>query len=219
MSSRDGGVLNVKGKFITFEGPEGSGKTSVIKHVAAHLESEGRALCLTREPGGSPIAEKIRDIILDVGHDDMDARTEALLYAAARRQHLVEIVFPALKEGRIVLCDRFVDSSLAYQGYGRELGVDTVFGLNAYAIEDRLPDLTLFIDVPPETGLDRVFSNGRKVDLLDLESLAFHTRVYEGYQALIARYPERIKVVDGTRPLDEVVSSALEHVTDHLKKA
>lgn len=203
--------------FITFEGPEGSGKTSVLKSVEKRLRDRGVDVMTTREPGGIKISELIRDIILDVHHSEMDARTEALLYAASRRQHLVEKIIPALETGKVVLCDRFVDSSLAYQGYGRELGFQTVFDLNKFAIDACLPDLTIFVDVPPSVGLGRVFDNHRRVDRLDLEDMAFHKRVYQGYQELIAKWPDRIKTVDGTKSLDEVVKATMELI-DRLKK-
>lgn len=199
----------MKKKFITFEGPEGSGKTSVIKAVITALEQEHIDLLTTREPGGIRISEDIRNIILSVDNKEMDARTEALLYAAARRQHIKEVIQPALDADKVVLCDRYVDSSLAYQGHGRNLGIDDVYALNTFAIDALIPDLTIFIDVPPSIGLKRVFSNGRKVDRLDLESIEFHERVYEGYQILIKKFPDRIKVVDGTQPIEAVVEDTI----------
>ncbi len=202
----------MKQTFITFEGPEGSGKTSVIKSVAAMLKEAGHDVLTTREPGGVAIAEQIRHVMLDVDNEAMDAKTEALLFAASRRQHVVEVILPALKQGKIVICDRYVDSSLAYQGVGRGLGIDTVFSLNQFAIGDCMQNLTLFIDVPPTTGLNRVQTNGRHMDRLDLESLSFHERVYKGYRTLIERYQERIKVIDGTQSIDEVVEKALSHI-------
>jgi len=199
----------VKNKFITFEGPEGSGKSTVMKAVEKALKKNNIDVVTTREPGGIAISEQIRDVILDVKNTEMDARTEALLYAASRRQHIVEKVWPALAQGKVVLCDRFIDSSLAYQGFGRKLGLETVMDVNKFAIEQSIPDLTIFIDIPPSVGLKRVFGNHREINRLDLESIAFHERVYEGYQALISRYPERIKVVDGNRGIDAVVKDAL----------
>jgi dTMP kinase len=206
----------VKPKFITFEGPEGSGKTSVIKVIVEQLLKMNLPITTTREPGGIKISELIRHIILDVDNTEMDARTEALLYAAARRQHMAEIILPALEKGNHVLCDRFIDSSLAYQGHGRGLGIDKVFEINRFAIDDCLPDLTIFIDVPPHIGLKRVFSNGRKVDRLDLESIEFHQTVYEGYHEVIKRFPERIKVVDGTQPIEQVIENVLKLVLNTI---
>ncbi len=207
----------MKGIFITFEGPEGSGKTSVIKAVEERLKQQNKNVLMTREPGGIRIAELIRNIILDVNNVEMDLTTEALLFAASRRQHIVEKIWPALNEGKIVLCDRFVDSSLAYQGVGRELGIDRVYAINQYAIEGCLPDLTIFIDVPPSIGLKRVFSNGRKVDRLDLETIKFHEKVYLGYHELINKFPDRIKVVDGTQTIDKVVENSLEWIYKIIK--
>ena len=199
----------MKAMFITFEGPEGSGKSTVLSAVQKKLKDKSIDVMATREPGGIRISEQIRNVILDVHNTEMDARTEALLYAASRRQHLIEKIWPALEQGKVVLCDRFIDSSLAYQGYGRKLGADKIMEINEFAIESRMPDLTIFIDLPPSVGLDRVFDNHRNVDRLDLESLDFHERVYVGYQELIKKYPDRIKVVDGNRSIDDVVDDVL----------
>jgi len=199
----------VKAMFITFEGPEGSGKSTVLSAVQKKLKDKSIDVMATREPGGIRISEQIRNVILDVHNTEMDARTEALLYAASRRQHLMEKIWPALEQGKVVLCDRFIDSSLAYQGYGRKLGTDKIMEINEFAIESRMPDLTIFIDLPPSVGLDRVFDNHRNVDRLDLESLDFHERVYVGYKELIKKYPDRIKVVDGNRSIDDVVDDVL----------
>jgi dTMP kinase len=204
-----------KGIFITFEGPEGAGKTTIISLLAERLENS----LLTREPGGIDIAEQIRSVILAKENTAMDARTEALLYAAARRQHLVEKVKPALEEGKIVLCDRFVDSSLAYQGYARGLGVDEVLGINQFAILDMMPELTLYFDIKPELGFQRISKNkGREVNRLDLESLDFHHKVREGYQLLLERFPERIVKIDASRSLEEVLEDAAKIIEARLIK-
>ena len=204
-----------KGIFITFEGPEGAGKTTIISMLAERLENS----LLTREPGGIDIAEQIRSVILAKENTAMDARTEALLYAAARRQHLVEKVKPALEEGKIVLCDRFVDSSLAYQGYARGLGVDEVLGINQFAILDMMPDLTLYFDIEPELGFQRISKNkGREINRLDLESLDFHHKVRKGYQLLLERFPERIVKIDASRSLEEVLEDAAKIIEDRLIK-
>lgn len=198
----------LRGQFITFEGPEGAGKTTVIKELSHRLRAEGHKIVLTREPGGIRIAEKIRSIILDNDHQEMDAKTEALLYAAARRQHLVEKVIPALHNGYTVLCDRFVDSSLAYQGYARGLGIDEVWAINAFAIGETMPDLTVFFDIAPEEGLARIAANDqREENRLDNESINFHRNVYEGYQELIRRYPDRIQVTDASLPKEQVTEN------------
>lgn len=207
----------MKGKFISFEGTEGSGKTSVIQEVRRFLESKGYTVMVTREPGGIRISEKIRQIILDVDHTEMDARTEALLFAASRRQHLIEKVRPALDKGTIVLCDRFVDSSLVYQGIARNLGFEEVYQINRFAIEDTLPDLTLFVDVRPEVGLKRVFDTpNREINRLDLEKLNFHQKIYQGYLFLLEKFPNRIKKINGETSIDEVAREAIEEIENIL---
>lgn len=199
----------MKGKFITFEGTEGSGKTSVIKEVKKHYELKGYAVMVTREPGGISISEKIRDILLNKENTEMDPRTEALLFAAARRQHLVEKIKPALAKGMIVLCDRFVDSSLVYQDYARNIGIDKVYDINYFAIEDALPDLTIFVDVRPEVGLKRVFQTpNREVNRLDLENMEFHKLIYSGYLELAKKY-DRIKKVNGEQSIEDVAKEAI----------
>ncbi|KFZ26906.1 MAG: Thymidylate kinase [Candidatus Izimaplasma bacterium HR2] len=199
----------MKGKFITFEGPEGSGKSTVIVAVKDFLEKEGYSILTTREPGGIKIAEDIRSIILDKENTEMDAHAEALLFAASRSQHYNEKIKPALEADKIILCDRFIDSSLAYQGHARGLGIDNVYDINKFAIGNNLPELTIFIDVPPKLGLKRVFSNTRKVDRLDLETLEFHELVYEGYMLIAKKYDNRFKIVDGTNPVEQVVKDTL----------
>lgn len=188
------------GAFITLEGGEGSGKTTVIGKIGEYFNRLAIPYMMTREPGGIEIAEKIREIILNPSHTAMDARTEALLYAASRRQHLAEKVEPALEKGLTVICDRFVDSSLVYQGYARGLGMDEVWAINQFAIHDRMPDLTFYLDIEPETGLQRIAANqGREVNRLDLEGLSFHQKVREGYHIIASRYPERIVVIDASK--------------------
>jgi dTMP kinase len=202
------------GWFISIEGGEGAGKTSVIQLLEQDLRNRGMKVLVTREPGGIEIAEKIRTVILDKTHTSMDGRTEALLYAAARRQHLVEKVLPALEDGYAVICDRFIDSSLAYQGYARGLGLEEVYAINRFAISDVLPDFTLWLDVSPEIGLTRIHADqGREINRLDLESTAFHHRVREGYRMVQERFPARIIRIDADLALQEVfaaVRSALD---------
>ena len=205
--------------FITFEGPDGSGKSSVIKKVYEDFTQKGYSIILTREPGGTPISEKIRDIILDNNNTNLDARTEALLYAASRRQHLVEKIWPALKEGKIVLCDRFLDSSLAYQGGGRHLGIDNVLNINLFATENTYPDVTFFFDVSPEIGLTRVSHDKKRVaDRLDNETAGFHDTVYESFKEIIKRYPKRFYVIDASKSLDEVIFNVETILTQILAK-
>ncbi|GIN88416.1 thymidylate kinase [Heyndrickxia sporothermodurans] len=202
------------GLFITVEGPEGAGKTTVLNKLGDELIKQGNDIVMTREPGGIKIAEQIRKVILDKENTEMDPRTEALLYAAARRQHLVEKVIPALKRGAIILCDRFIDSSLAYQGVARELGIEEVYLINQFAIQDIMPDLTIYFDVDVEIGLERIAANqGREVNRLDLEKKDFHLKVRKGFRQLLDRFPERIYEVDASRPLDcvyEEVKSKVE---------
>ncbi|MEH7376030.1 dTMP kinase [Neobacillus drentensis] len=204
-----------KGIFITFEGPDGAGKSTIINMVAQEF---GNVL-LTREPGGIDIAEQIRSVILDKENTAMDPRTEALLYAAARRQHLIEKVKPALAEGKIVLCDRFVDSSLAYQGYARGLGIDEVSVINQFAIENLMPELTIYFDIEPELGLKRINKNkGREINRLDLENLEFHQKVSTGYHLLIERFPDRIKSIDASGTVEEVFQETLKIIVEKLAK-
>ena len=200
----------MRGIFITIEGPDGSGKTTALQQVVPRLQQEmNRKVVATREPGGSPIAEKIRSLILDPSHTDMDSRTEALLYAASRRQHLIEKVLPVLESGDVIFCDRFVDSSIAYQGYARGIGEEGIREINQFATEGIEPDVTLYIDVPAEVGIQRIHANldEREYNRLDQEKLDFHEKVRAGYQHLAQANPERIVVVDGTMSREEVAES------------
>ncbi|MCP1423967.1 dTMP kinase [Paenibacillus xylanexedens] len=199
-----------RGKFITLEGGEGSGKTTMIGRIGSYFEERGIPYVVTREPGGIEIAEKIRSIILDPLHTAMDARTEALLYAAARSQHLAEKVEPALRAGKAVICDRFVDSSLVYQGYARGLGIENVWSINRFAIGDLMPDVTLYLDIEPEVGLARIDAHdGREVNRLDLENLEFHRKVREGYFLLKEQFPERIRVIDASMKQEDVLAAMI----------
>lgn len=191
-------------QFITFEGGEGSGKTTVIEKIKKDLEELNFTVLKTREPGGSKISEQIRDVILNVENTNMDYMTEALLYAASRRQHLEEIIRPAIKAGKVVICDRYIDSSLAYQGYARGLGVDEVYNLNLVATNGFLPEVTIFIDLDPEVGLERIKNNQREVDRLDLEKINFHEKVREGYLMLASKFPNRFIVVNGNQTREQV---------------
>lgn len=206
----------MKGYFITFEGPDGSGKTTVANAICEKLVEKGYEVVHTREPGGIEISEDIRNIILDPKNTAMDARTEALLYAASRRQHLVEKVFPAMKEGKIVICERFLDSSLAYQGYGRQLGFDEVLGINLFAIENTYPDLTIYFDVDEAIGLSRLEKRSFK-DRLDQESIDFHHRVSAGYKEVLKRFKDRIKIVDASQPKEDVIDNTLNIILDLIK--
>lgn len=205
--------------FISFEGPDGSGKSTVSKIVKEKLEKDGISLILTREPGGSKIAEQIRNVILDKENTALDARAEALLYAASRRQHLVETIIPALKEGKLVLCDRFVDSSLAYQGGGRNLGVDEVLNLNLFATQNVFPDYTLFFNISPEEGIKRLSCDKQRVaDRLDLESENFHDKVYDTFIELSKRFKDRYIIIDATKPINEVVEETYKIIKEKLNE-
>ena len=200
-----------RGRFITFEGNDGSGKTTISQRVYETLRARGISVIYTREPGGIAIAEQIRTIILDPRNTEMDARTEALLYAASRRQHLVEKVLPALENGTHVICDRFIDSSLAYQGNGRQIGMEEVYAMNLFATQGRLPDLTLFLDVGRAESMKRMEGRGAK-DRLDQESAAFHQRVREGYDQVKALYPQRVHVIDAHGSIEEVTDACLDEI-------
>ncbi|MEG0824112.1 MAG: dTMP kinase [Erysipelotrichaceae bacterium] len=197
-----------KGYFITFEGNDGCGKTTISKLVYDKLIELGYDVILTREPGGIDIAEQIRDVILKPENTAMDAKTEALLYAASRRQHLVEKVLPALEKNKIVLCDRFIDSSLAYQGVGRNLGIKEVLKMNEFAIEGNMPIATIFLKLSPEQGLARIASRQFK-DRLDIESINFHHLVAKGYEEVVEMFQDRMQVVDASLELNQVYESAL----------
>lgn len=203
-----------KGYFIVVEGPDGSGKTTVCNLLAAKLKEEGKQIVHTREPGGIDIAEQIRNVILDPKNEAMDGKTEALLYAASRRQHLVERVIPSIEEGKIVLCERFVYSSLVYQGYARGLGIDEVFAINKFAIGDMMPDLVIYLDVDEKVGLSRVDSRGNK-DRLDGESSQFHKRVVEGYKLIKERFKD-FKIVDASRDVDTVLKECLDIINSFI---
>ncbi|PHK48884.1 dTMP kinase [Staphylococcus edaphicus] len=201
--------------FITFEGPEGSGKTTVIQEVAQKLEKKYNVV-LTREPGGVKTGEQIREVLLE--GDNMDDRTEALLFAASRREHLVGKVIPSLKNGKLVLCDRYIDSSLAYQGYARGIGIEQVKSINEFAINGLYPDITIYLDVSVEVGRERILSNQRNQNRLDQEDIAFHEKVVEGYKKIIHNESERFIVIDADRSIDEVVNATYESIANYLEK-
>ena len=205
--------------FITLEGPEGSGKTTAVDYAVSKLEEMGYKIVRTREPGGTPISEQIRNVILDKANTAMDERTEALLYAASRRQHLVEKVWPALKEGKIVICDRYLDSSLAYQGGARGLGVENILNVNNFATEGTFPDLTLLFDIDPKIGLARIAANAnREVNRLDLEKLDFHNKVRNTFLELAKRCPERFIVIDASKSREEVADATLKAMLSRICK-
>ena len=193
-----------KGLFISLEGPDGSGKSTQIEYLKKFFDENGIDAVFTREPGGTPIGEKLRSIILDKDNAEMSDMTEALLYAASRSQHVNELIKPALEQGRIVVCDRFIDSSIAYQGYGRNLG-DGVRVINELAIEGCMPDLTFFMDLDPEVGKSRIKAEDE--DRLESEELAFHKSVYDGYRELAKRYKDRFITIDASGTKEEMRDS------------
>lgn len=207
----------MRGYFITFEGPDGSGKTTISKKVQHKLCDMGYDAIYTREPGGIEIAEQIRDVILDPKNTAMDPKTEALLYAASRRQHLVEKVLPALEKGKIVICDRFIDSSLAYQGYARHLGIENVYKINEFAIEGHFPDATIYLNLNYLDGLKRI-ENRKFKDRLDLEAQSFHQEVSEGYAKVRDMYQHRMNVVEANQEINQVVKESLDIILELIKK-
>mgnify|MGYP003295190676 CR=1 FL=1 len=208
----------MNGKFITFEGTDGSGKTSIIKEVERYLRNNGYDVVTTREPGGVSISEQVRNVIHDTQNTEMDPVCEALLYAASRRQHLVQKVLPLLDEGKIVICDRYVDSSLAYQGYARGIGIERVKEINEFAIDGKYPDLTIFLDVDPEVGIQRILAhqNTHEFNRLDQESIDFHKKTHEGYKILTEMFPERIKSVNGENSIKEVAYDCFKLIKEIL---
>ncbi|MEC1034112.1 dTMP kinase [Bacillus paralicheniformis] len=209
----------MNGLFITFEGPEGAGKTTILQAAADQLTKNGYSVLVTREPGGIEISERIREVILNPSHTAMDPKTEALLYAAARRQHLVEKVKPALEEGKIVLCDRFIDSSLAYQGYARGLGIDEVFSVNQFAIGSMMPNMTIYFDIDPEEGMKRInLNHAREKNRLDLEKLHFHQLVQKGYEEVMNRFPGRFRIVDASQNVEHVLKRVNNIIEEALKE-
>ncbi|APU70873.1 thymidylate kinase [Companilactobacillus crustorum] len=206
----------MSGIFISFEGPDGAGKTTALKKLMPLLQAKtDQEIVLSREPGGSPISEKIRKIILDIHDEEMDPRTEALLYAASRRQHLIDVILPTLKAGKIMLSDRFVDSSIAYQGGGRQIGTREVAAVNDFAIDGHLPDLTIYFDVTPAVGLARIKKDHEgAMDRLEKEAISFHNRVYDSYIDLLKENPDRIKKIDAQQSPEQVVQDALKVITE-----
>lgn len=202
--------MTKKGFMISFEGGEGVGKTTIMKMLQEYLDKQQVDYICTREPGGVFISEQIREVILNVKNTEMDGRTEAMLFAAARRQHLVQKVIPALEQNKLVIFDRYIDSSLVYQGYVRGISIDEVLELNQFAIEGLLPDITLYFDLDPKIGLDRINSDeNREINRLDLEGQDFHLKVREGYLLLCDRFKDRIKLIDANKSIEEVYSQVI----------
>ena len=208
-----------KGLFIVFEGGEGSGKSTTLDKIYDWMIDEKIDCIKTREPGGIKISEQIRSVILDSSNTEMDGKTEALLYAAARRQHLVEKVIPALQNGKIVLCDRFIDSSLSYQGYARGLGIEEIYSINKFAIGNYMPDISVLFDLDPQVGLDRINKNkNREVNRLDLEKLDFHNKVREGYHKILEKNNDRMIKIDASKSIDDVFEEVKSIILTYIRK-
>ncbi len=205
-----------RGYFITFEGGEGAGKSIQVEILASHLREEGYPIVVTREPGGTRIGEQIRAITHNQENVDMEATTEAYLMAAARAQHVAQIIEPAIAAGKIVLCDRYVDSSIAYQGFGRKLGADTIAALNALAINGAKPDLTLLLSVTPEVSTKRRSKSAKTRDRLDLQQHDFYARVYEGYLALAKKEPNRYVVINAADSIVNVAQAIWKEISNRL---
>ena len=201
-----------KGLFITLEGGDGAGKSTQIRNIDSFFASRGRLVLHTREPGGTKIGEKLRAILLDKENSEMDAVTEMLIYAASRAQHVREVVIPALERGEVVICDRFTDSSVAYQGYGRGLG-DVVAEVNRRATGGLEPDITFWLDIDPDAGRARAAKAGEP-DRLEREAREFHYRLYEGYKALAQKHPERIKRIDASQTPDQIAEEIYEYLEE-----
>lgn len=206
----------MKGFFVTIEGPDGSGKTTQIDLLTRYLVAEDFDYLVTREPGGTRISNRIRQILLEKEYTEMTAETETLLYAASRAQHVSEVILPALKKGKIVLCDRFIDASMAYQGAGRGIDIDCIKKINSIALMGIMPHLTILLDIPPNIGLQRK-KNYKEIDRIESEELDFHERVREGYLYLAEKEPKRIKVLDGCQDKNVIFSEIVSLVENLLK--
>lgn len=204
------------GLFITFEGVEGCGKSTQLECLRVHLASGGRDVVTTREPGGTPIAETLRGILLDPANSALAPVAELLLYQAARAQHVARLIGPALEAGQVVLCDRFADSTTAYQGAGRGLDASTLAQLHAIATQGVWPDLTLVLDIPAQLGLERARNVG-ECDRIEGESIVFHERVRDGFLRLAQSDPERVRVIDGTGSVEQVAAAVRVIVDDALE--
>ncbi|WP_027630174.1 dTMP kinase [Ruminiclostridium cellobioparum] len=202
-----------KGLFITFEGTDGSGKTTQIKLLEKYMQEKGCEVVLSREPGGTRISEIIRDLILDPRNKEIVPLTEMILYAASRAQHVAEVIEPAVENGKIVICDRYVDSSYAYQGGGRGMDLKIIADVNRIAVNGTVPDITFFLDIDPEISVRRRI-NSTGADRIEQEKLDFHRRVYDGYKKLSILYPERIKTIDAAKSIEEISSQVRDYIDE-----
>lgn len=211
----------MNGKFITFEGPEGSGKSTQIKLLAEQLEGQGIKVRCTREPGGTATGEAIRNILQhDAIDEQLNERAELLLFAASRAQLMDQVILPALERGEWVVCDRFIDSTMAYQGFARGMSIDTLYGINDFAISSRKPDLTLLLDLDIECGFQRLeerYSDGvESVDRFEREARDFHRRVREGYHQLAEREPERFRIINAKQSIEDVAAQIWDAVAEAI---
>ena len=201
-----------KGLFITIEGGDGAGKSTQMDNIQKYFEELGYKCLRTREPGGTPIGEKLREILLDPDNKEMSPVTEMMIYAASRAQHVSEVIRPAVERGEIVICDRYVDSSIAYQAFGRDLGA-AVESVNKYAIDGVMPDITFWMDIDPEAGRKRIGNRENPdLDRLELDKLDFHYKVYEGYKSISEKCPDRVKRVDATKSIEEIRDEIYRHL-------
>jgi dTMP kinase len=205
-----------RGEFIAFEGIDGSGKSTQSRELVDRIRAAGRTVVLTREPGGTPIGEAVRALLFDRTLGDFEPRTEALLHSAARAQHVAQLIAPAIERGEVVVTDRFIDSTLAYQGGGNHLSLVDLETIQAFAVQDTYPDLRILIDVPPQTGLARRLADAAHVNRIDEAGLLYHSRVAETFRQLASVHPERWFVVDGSLPADDITSLILEAVRNRF---
>lgn len=203
------------GLFITFEGTDGSGKTTQIKLLEEYIISKGYEVVISREPGGTKVSEQIRDLILDPLNTEIAPLTEMIMYAASRAQHVAQVIKPAIEAGKIVICDRFVDSSYAYQGYGRGIDLKMIADVNRVAIDGMSPDITFFLDIDPDTAIKRRI-NATGADRIEQEKIDFHRNVYKGYEKMALLFPERIKRINANEPIDAVFSQIIEYIDSFL---
>lgn len=203
-----------KGIFITFEGGEGAGKTSLIEKIKESLLKRNLSLVFTREPGGTKFGEEIRNLLLKNRTEKVYSKAELCLFLASRAQHIQTVIRPSLQDGKIVLCDRYNDSSVAYQGYARGLGIEEVIAFSSYIVEKTVPDLTLYLDIDPKIGLSRVKS---KYDRIESEKISFHQKIRDGFLLLAKKYPDRIKILDAGKSKEEVFEIAMNYIEKFIE--
>lgn len=208
----------MRGLFVTFEGPDGSGKTTLSKAFYEYLDKKYDNVVLTREPGGTNVAisESIRSLLLDNKGGNMDPKTEALLFAASRAQHVAEFIKPALDKGKIVICDRYIHSSIAYQGYARDIGIEGVYEINKFATNDVIPDMTFYIDIDYQVGLDRIKNSGREMDRLDKETNEMHKKVSTGYKKALSLIDNNYFILDGNESKEKLLEQVILNFNQHL---